>query len=50
MICYHRQINTLDKQLIDLLGERMKAARIIGMYKMDHHTGVHSASPPTPVL
>jgi chorismate mutase len=40
MTYYRRQIDTLDKQLINLLGERMEAARIIGTYKMDHHIGV----------
>lgn len=37
---YRKQIDTLDKQIIDLLGERMKAARAIGTYKMDHQIGV----------
>src|SRR5438876_1044613 len=37
---YRRQIDTLDKQIIDLLGERMKAARAIGIYKLDHNIGV----------
>ena len=37
---YRKQIDTLDKQIIDLLGERMKAARAIGIYKLDHHIGV----------
>jgi chorismate mutase len=37
---YRGQIDTLDKQIIDLLGARMKAARAIGIYKMDHRIGV----------
>lgn len=37
---YRNQIDSLDKQLIDLLGQRMKAARAIGVYKMDHGIGV----------
>ena len=37
---YRSQIDTLDQQLIDLLGQRMKAARAIGTYKMEHHIGV----------
>jgi chorismate mutase len=37
---YRKQIDTLDKQIIDLLGERMKAARAIGIYKLDHKIGV----------
>ena len=40
MSYYRSQIDTLDKQIIDLLGERMKAARAIGIYKMDHQIGV----------
>jgi len=40
MVYYRKQIDTLDKQLINLLGQRMKAARAIGVYKMDHHIGV----------
>src|SRR5260221_6151052 len=37
---YRGQIDTLDKQIIDLLGARMKAARAIGIYKMAHRIGV----------
>ncbi|WP_083927673.1 chorismate mutase [Niabella aurantiaca] len=37
---YRRQIDTLDHQLIDLLGQRMKAARAIGIYKLEHKIGV----------
>jgi chorismate mutase len=37
---YRTQIDTLDKQIIDLLGKRMGAARAIGIYKMDHQMGV----------
>ncbi|MBZ4188884.1 chorismate mutase [Niabella beijingensis] len=37
---YRSQIDSLDRQLIDLLGQRMEAARAIGMYKMDHKIGV----------
>ena len=33
---YRAQIDTLDNQIIDLLGQRMAAARAIGIYKMDH--------------
>ena len=40
MSYYRKQIDTLDKQIIDLLGERMKAARAIGTYKLDHQIGV----------
>ena len=40
-LSYNRaQIDTLDSQIIDLLGKRMAAARAIGMYKIDHHIGV----------
>ncbi|MCF3110228.1 chorismate mutase [Niabella sp. CC-SYL272] len=37
---YRGQIDTLDQQLIDLLGQRMKAARAIGSYKLEHKIGV----------
>jgi chorismate mutase len=37
---YRAQIDSLDSQIVDLLGKRMSAARAIGMYKIDHHTGV----------
>lgn len=37
---YRGQIDTLDQQLIDLLGQRMKAARAIGIYKLEHKIGV----------
>jgi len=37
---YRTQIDTLDKQIIDLLGQRMAAARAIGIYKLDHKMGV----------
>lgn len=40
MTYYRAQIDTLDKQIIDLLGQRMKAARAIGIYKMDHQIQV----------
>jgi chorismate mutase len=40
MSYYRGQIDTLDKQIIHLLGERMGAARAIGIYKLDHHMGV----------
>jgi chorismate mutase len=40
MSYYRGQIDTLDKQIIHLLGERMGAARAIGTYKLDHHMGV----------
>jgi chorismate mutase len=40
-LTYNRaQIDTLDSQIIDLLGKRMAAARAIGIYKIDHHIGV----------
>ncbi|HTN35855.1 MAG TPA: chorismate mutase [Arachidicoccus sp.] len=40
-ISYNRaQIDTLDKQIINLIGQRMKAARAIGLYKMNHSIGV----------
>lgn len=37
---YRAQIDTLDKQIIDLIGQRTAAARAIGQYKMDHKIGV----------
>lgn len=37
---YRTQIDTLDKQIIDLLGQRMTAARAIGIYKMNHKMNV----------
>ena len=37
---YRMQIDSLDQQLTDLLGKRMRAARAIGAYKMVHHTNV----------
>jgi len=37
---YRARIDTLDSQIVDLLGKRMSAARAIGIYKMDHHIGV----------
>ncbi|UAY55847.1 chorismate mutase [Arachidicoccus terrestris] len=38
---YNRaQIDTLDQQIIDLLGQRTKAARTIGIYKMHHNINV----------
>ena len=37
---YRGQIDTLDSQIVDLLGKRMSAARAIGIYKMDHQIGV----------
>lgn len=37
---YRSQIDSLDKQLVNLLGQRMQAARAIGLYKMDHKMGV----------
>lgn len=38
---YNRaQIDTLDKQIIDLIGQRMQAARTIGNYKLHHNIGV----------
>lgn len=37
---YRTQIDTLDSQIIDLLGKRMSAARAIGIYKIDHQIGV----------
>jgi len=40
LVVYRAQIDTLDKQIIDLLGKRMAAARAIGIYKMDHRIGV----------
>lgn len=40
MSYYRSQIDTLDQQLIDLLGQRMKAARAIGNYKLEHKIGV----------
>ena len=40
MTYYRGQIDTLDKKIIDLLGQRMMAARAIGIYKMDHQVSV----------
>lgn len=37
---YRTQIDTLDKQIIDLLGQRMASARAIGIYKMSHNMNV----------
>ena len=37
---YRAQIDTLDSQIVDLLGKRMSAARAIGIYKIDHQIGV----------
>ena len=37
---YRAQIDSLDSQIVDLLGKRMSAARAIGIYKMDHQIGV----------
>jgi chorismate mutase len=33
---YRKQIDSLDKEIINLLGERMKAAKAIGVYKLAH--------------
>lgn len=40
MSYYRKQIDTLDNQIINLLGQRMQAARAIGLYKLDHQIGV----------
>jgi len=40
MSFYRAQIDTLDKQIIDILGKRMEAARAIGTYKNNHQMGV----------
>jgi chorismate mutase len=40
VVYYRKQIDTLDNQIIDLLGKRMNAARAIGWYKMDHRIEV----------
>lgn len=40
MTVYRKKIDMLDKQIIDLLGERMDAAKAIGIYKMDHNIQV----------
>lgn len=40
MTVYREKIDQLDKQIIQLLGERMEAARAIGTYKMAHKIGV----------
>jgi len=37
---YRAQIDTLDIHIVDLLGQRMAAARAIGIYKMDHKINV----------
>jgi 4-amino-4-deoxychorismate mutase len=37
---YRAKINELDNQIIKLLGERMEAARAIGIYKQAHHMEV----------
>ncbi|RFM36792.1 chorismate mutase [Chitinophaga silvisoli] len=34
------KINQLDKEIVHLLGERMEAARAIGIYKQAHHMEV----------
>ena len=41
---YRTEIDSLDKQIIDLLGERMRAARAIGIYKIDHRIGIVQSS------
>ena len=33
---FRDKINQLDKEIVHLLGERMKAARTIGAYKIAH--------------
>jgi len=40
MTLYRDKIDQLDKQIVQLLGERMEAARAIGTYKMAHKIGV----------
>ncbi|HVI43420.1 MAG TPA: chorismate mutase [Chitinophaga sp.] len=37
---FRAKIDRLDKEIIDLLGERMEAARAIGIYKMVHKVEV----------
>lgn len=37
---YRAQIDSVDSQIVDLLGKRMSAARAIGIYKIDHQIGV----------
>lgn len=40
MTVYRKKIDELDKQIIHLLGDRMRAARTIGAYKMKHNVAV----------
>lgn len=37
---YRAQIDSLDQQIIDLIGQRTGAARAIGVYKINHDIGV----------
>jgi chorismate mutase len=41
---YREKINQLDQQLIQLLGQRMEAARAIGVYKQAHKIEVVQSS------
>lgn len=40
MSYYRAQIDSLDNQIIDLIGQRTGAARAIGVYKMNHEMSV----------
>lgn len=41
---FREKINRLDKDIVHLLGERMKAARAIGEYKKAHHMQVFQSN------
>lgn len=40
MTVYRKKIDELDKEIVQLLGQRMQAARAIGIYKMAHKVAV----------
>jgi len=40
MTIYRKKIDELDKKIIQLLGERIEAAKAIGAYKMAHNVAV----------
>lgn len=41
---YRKKIDELDKEIIRLFGERMNAAKAIGVYKLNHHLPVVQAA------
>ena len=44
LLTYRQRIDSLDKKIIGLLGERMKAARAIGVYKLTHKIEIVQSS------